>query len=70
MRTFPISRMVEEFDPDISVIETAIDCFDLPDGRAAQLTVKLETDGGKWLPVESNVQQMINDRDREVQNDG
>lgn len=64
MRTFPISRMLEEFETKcVSAIETAIDCFELPDGRMAQLTVKLETDEREWLNMAPDVRQAIKDRD-------
>ena len=65
MRTFPISRMIEKFgNPGgVSAIETAIDCFELPDGRIVQLTVKLETDEREWLSMAPDVRQAIKDRD-------
>ena len=63
MRTFPISRMIEEFDESVSTLETAIDCFELPDGRMVQLTVKLETDEREWLNMAPDVRKAIKDRD-------
>ena len=65
MRTFPITRMIDEMDgaPGISTIEKAIDCFLLEDGRRVQLTVKLETDEQEWLEMEDAVKEAIAERD-------
>ena len=65
MRIFPIANMIAEFEKigGITTLEKAIDCFQLPDGRMAQLTVKIETDGREWLNVSTDVQQAINESD-------
>lgn len=61
MKTFPVARMIAEFEEigGLTAIEKAIDCFELPDGRMAQLTAKLETDKREWLKVSEDVKQAI-----------
>jgi len=48
-----IADIVTEFidDPYISASEEAVDCIVLPDGRRAQVSIKIETNKNMWLPM-------------------
>ena len=48
-----ISGIVAEFnkDPYVEASKECIDCIELPDGRRAQITIEIETDPNRWMPM-------------------